>query len=527
MKIVISSGHGKYIRGASGYIDEVDEARKVVETVADVLRDMGVDVTTYHDDVSDDQSENLRRITDFHNAQGKHDLDVSVHFNAYQTTSKPMGSEVLYVSNAGMEIADETVDRICIASGLINRGPKHRGDLAFLNNTAETAVLVEVCFVDSRADCDIYAKSYSDICGAIAEGISGEDAGDITPPEPEPPEPEPPKPPKPWPPEPAPEWEAYPMLERGDKGPWVKYMQVLLGTTNPDGDFGPNTEESVENFQGQVGLYVDGICGPNTWGALKEQGPPEPPPDAFTTKQEADIRDIAARSEIASYDWDDRGEAPIGYIEGMALAYAQVYRKWKKDDSVANEMAKANTHDADVDVLSWYAGFFTEAQMDNSQDGADTLRHLWALMLGLGMRESSGAHCMGRDMSASNTSSETCEAGAFQTSYNAHTCSSQFDKIFNEYQENKWSGYLSTWEQDVDCSSANWDCYGSGSGLEFQEMSKNLPAFSAEACALTLRNRRQHYGPIVRYEAELRKEADEMFMEVQLYVDGFEIVATS
>jgi hypothetical protein len=31
-KICISSGHGKYIRGASGYLDEVDEARRVVVT---------------------------------------------------------------------------------------------------------------------------------------------------------------------------------------------------------------------------------------------------------------------------------------------------------------------------------------------------------------------------------------------------------------------------------------------------------------------------------------------------------------
>ena len=29
--IVLSSGHGKYVRGASGIIDEVDEARRVVD----------------------------------------------------------------------------------------------------------------------------------------------------------------------------------------------------------------------------------------------------------------------------------------------------------------------------------------------------------------------------------------------------------------------------------------------------------------------------------------------------------------
>ena len=186
MKVVISSGHGKHIRGASGYIDEVDEARKVVETVADNLRESGVEVTTYHDDVSDDQSENLKRIVDFHNAQTR-DLDVSVHFNAYQTTQKPMGCEVLYVSSTGQEIADEVVDRICDASGLINRGPKKRTDLAFLNNTEEPAILVETCFVDSQADVDIYYQSYDVICGAIADAISGEETG-IPPEPPEPPE---------------------------------------------------------------------------------------------------------------------------------------------------------------------------------------------------------------------------------------------------------------------------------------------------------------------------------------------------
>ena len=187
MRVVISSGHGKYIRGASGFIDEVDEARKVVESVADALREDGVEVTTYHDDVSNDQSENLSRIVDRHNSLTR-DLDISVHFNAYQTTSKPMGCEVLYVSSTGQEIADEVVDAICEVSGLINRGPKKRTDLYFLNNTEEPAILIETCFVDSEADVEIYHENYDLICGAIADAISGEDHGEPIPPEP----PEPP-----------------------------------------------------------------------------------------------------------------------------------------------------------------------------------------------------------------------------------------------------------------------------------------------------------------------------------------------
>ena len=175
MKVVISSGHGKHIRGASGFIDEVDEARKVVETVADYLRENDVEVTTYHDNVSDDQSENLGRIVDFHNAQTR-DLDISVHFNAYETTQKPMGCEVLYVSSTGKELADAVVDQICDASGLINRGPKQRTDLAFLNNTEEPAILIETCFVDSQADVDIYYQTYDLICAAIAGAIAGEES---------------------------------------------------------------------------------------------------------------------------------------------------------------------------------------------------------------------------------------------------------------------------------------------------------------------------------------------------------------
>ncbi|HEY2242733.1 MAG TPA: N-acetylmuramoyl-L-alanine amidase [Xanthobacteraceae bacterium] len=97
MKILISSGHGANIRGASGIIDEVDEARRVVERVADFLESVEVEVDTYHDNVSTAQQENLQRIVDFHNSMAR-DLDVSVHFNAYEPTDKPRGAEVLYVS---------------------------------------------------------------------------------------------------------------------------------------------------------------------------------------------------------------------------------------------------------------------------------------------------------------------------------------------------------------------------------------------------------------------------------------------
>jgi N-acetylmuramoyl-L-alanine amidase len=170
MKIVISSGHGKNVRGASGYLDEVDEARRVVDRVAEYLASAGVGVEVFHDDTSTTQSANLERIVDFHNEQVR-DLDVSVHFNAYQTTPNPMGTEVLYVTQ--QQLAAQLAEDISDVAGFTNRGAKKRTDLAFLNGTDEPAILIETCFVDSERDSDLYHISFEAICAAIAGAISG------------------------------------------------------------------------------------------------------------------------------------------------------------------------------------------------------------------------------------------------------------------------------------------------------------------------------------------------------------------
>jgi hypothetical protein len=170
MKLVISSGHGKLIRGASGYIDEVDEARRVVNRVASYLNNVNVGVEVFHDDVSTTQDENLKRIVDFHNSKER-DLDVSVHFNAFEDTQEPMGAECLYVSQDAL--AKEVAAKISEAAGFKNRGAKKRTDLYFLNNTEADAILIETCFVDSRADAELYEEHFEAVCAAIAECVSG------------------------------------------------------------------------------------------------------------------------------------------------------------------------------------------------------------------------------------------------------------------------------------------------------------------------------------------------------------------
>jgi hypothetical protein len=417
MKILISSGHGANIRGASGIIDEVDEARRVVERVADFLESVEVEVDTYHDNVSTAQQENLQRIVDFHNSMAR-DLDVSVHFNAYEPTDKPRGAEVLYVSQE--DLAAKVSAAIAAAGELVDRGAKYRGDLFFLNNTAAPALLIECLFVDSTADCAAYERNFSAICRAIAEALS-------------------------------------------DRVPVASVPQL--------------------------------------------------PPllDLATVEQ---IVASAQESDLARYDWLDRGQAPLGYTAGMALGYATVLRKLRMGDPTAVEMSKP-VGDPDLDALAWYADEFTELGMDNSRAGVDTLRHLFVLLMGLGMRESSGQHCEGRDMSAENVAADTAEAGLFQMSWNARACSPLMQTLFDQYSVATPLCALAVFASDVSCSEEDWQSYGSGPGFEYQEQAKHCPQFAVETAAIGLRNLRQHWGPINRKEVELTSEADALFLDIE------------
>jgi len=192
-RIVISSGHSLHCRGAAGVLDEVDEARRVVEHLADELISRGVDVVTFHDDTSKDQSTNLSTICAAHNAQTR-DLDVSVHFNAYVETEKAMGCEVLYVTQEAL--AGELSAAIA-SCGFIDRGAKYRDDLYVLNNTEMPCVLLEVCFCDSEADADVYGEQFDAICSALADVLGGEKEATTEPPPIEIPEGETPPPVRP------------------------------------------------------------------------------------------------------------------------------------------------------------------------------------------------------------------------------------------------------------------------------------------------------------------------------------------
>lgn len=67
-----------------------------------------------------------------------------------------------------------------------------------------------------------------------------------------------------------------PYLQYGSNGKAVKEVQEMLIALGfklvfgADGDFGPETEKTVKNFQKKYGLEVDGIVGPLTYAALEK-----------------------------------------------------------------------------------------------------------------------------------------------------------------------------------------------------------------------------------------------------------------
>ena len=231
-----------------------------------------------------------------------------------------------------------------------------------------------------------------------------------------------------------------------------------------------------------------------------------------------DIISVAINSPVYHYEWEGRGRAHAGYIKGMALTYARVYSKFKTEDKFTLEMAKANTHDASKDALAWYAGIFDVMKMDNSKPGIDTLRHTWTLLLGLGMRESSGEYCTGRDRTADNVTSSTAEAGLFQVSWNSHSANILLPELMDSYKRSP-SGLVSVFKEGVTCGSGDWENYGSGPGVVFQGLCKNDPAFAAEYAAVLLRNLRAHWGPINQRAAEVRHDVDIMYQNIQKIVD--------
>lgn len=257
--------------------------------------------------------------------------------------------------------------------------------------------------------------------------------------------------------------------------------------------------------------------------------PPQTPAPTAPTVTAPDISVIekaATTSTCASYNWQNRGIAPQAYMAGMAITFAKAICHPTRPDVQLVSSARfqpESTYDA-TDALSWYHSNFTNLGMSNDVAGTDVLRHVYLLMLGLGMRESSGQFCCGRDMSSNFSSADAAEAGTFQASWGAHNSAPTIlTPMYNNYVASNAGCYLSVWSAGVTCSATDAVNWGTGVGKTWQGLTKECPSFGAEFAAVLIRKSggtQGEFGPLRRKEAELRPECDLMLQTVQRLIDA-------
>ena len=107
---------------------------------------------------------------------GKYDLIVEFHNNAFKGTAS--GTEVLYKSNDGKEVATRVNNKL--DDIFDDRGVRFRDDLYMLTKTKPVSVMLEVFFVDNKKDCDTYDRvGAKAIAKKIAEGLIDSNINEI------------------------------------------------------------------------------------------------------------------------------------------------------------------------------------------------------------------------------------------------------------------------------------------------------------------------------------------------------------
>lgn len=176
MKVLIMAGHSKsgYIgSGASKYLDESNETRRLGLKVVEHLKAIGVNA----DYICLDKPKTAKYLNEqvaLANSKGTYDVVVQIHFNAGSSdpNSNTTGTETYYRTSSGKPYSDRVNAKL--STLFKNRGSKKdtRG-LYWLKYTKCPAILIEVCFVDDKDDAKIYLSNIDKTARLIAEGIAG------------------------------------------------------------------------------------------------------------------------------------------------------------------------------------------------------------------------------------------------------------------------------------------------------------------------------------------------------------------
>ena len=288
MRIAIDLGHGVGTdRGASSkYIDEETIIDNVGGLIINKLKALGHTVIEVRPQQATSVSNSLvQRVQKANNNNA--DLYVSIHANA----GGGKGTEVYTYQGKEVKEARNVLNNLC-SLGFTNRGIKG-SNLFVINHTTATAMLIEICFIDTQSDVDLYKSVGNEkIADSIVRGLVGTTttisnisrpveiktnttshraydiailqqelnkqckanlvvdniAGPKT-------------------------LNACITVRQGARGNITKWIQNRLNSLGyncgvADSVFGNGTKQAIMKLQQARGLSVDGIVGKNTWRAL-------------------------------------------------------------------------------------------------------------------------------------------------------------------------------------------------------------------------------------------------------------------
>ena len=167
--IMLDAGHGGSDPGAV-YDErrEKDDALALTLAIGEILQDNGIDVLyTRTEDVykSPYQRAMEANLSDA-------DFFISIHRNSFPTDNQVSGVEALVYNKRGIkyEMAKNILEQL-ETIGFRDLGVKERPNLVVLRRTKMPAILVEVGFINSSVDNQLFDDSFEAIAQAIAKGI--------------------------------------------------------------------------------------------------------------------------------------------------------------------------------------------------------------------------------------------------------------------------------------------------------------------------------------------------------------------
>ena len=167
--IVLDAGHGGVNPGATyNGRQEKDDALALTLAVGNILEANGMDV--YYTRTTDIYESPYQKAMEA-NAVGA-DYFVSIHRNSSPYPHQYTGIESLVYNRYG-EAARlaENINIRLEEVGFVNHGVNERPNLVVLNRTQMPAVLVEVGFINTDADNQLFDERFDEIAQAIADGI--------------------------------------------------------------------------------------------------------------------------------------------------------------------------------------------------------------------------------------------------------------------------------------------------------------------------------------------------------------------